>query len=234
MVFQGSKTKYAKYIVPILQKELNNQYIIFIDAMVGGANIIQYIKNDKRIGVDINPYLIALYQYAQNDNRTWPDIITKEDWNKAKNFPEQCEPWFVGLVAYFASYSARGFSGGYCLNGQRDYYHERLRNFEKQIPFIKDVTFIKYDTTIPADFYNCVVYFDPPYKNTKKYDYCKDFNYDKFWNNVRYLSKQNKVFVSEQEAPNDFTSILSLDVKRNSFGSKPVYATENLFIYTGG
>lgn len=232
MVYQGSKAKYAKYIIPILQKEIDKTSCsTFIDAMVGGGHIIENIKCKIKIGMDINPYLIELYRYGQQEHHPWPDKITREDWEKAKNYPEQCEPWFVALVAYFTSYSARGFGGGYAMNGTRDYYHERLRNFEKQLPLIQDVNFKYYDF-INEDsiiMHDCVIYLDPPYQGTKAYDYSKNFNYEKFWNKVRDLSKTNKVFVSEQNAPSDFVSVWSLDTTRNTFGSKSTKAVEKLF-----
>ena len=230
MVFQGAKTKYKKYIVPILQQELDkHQHPIFIDGMVGGANIIQDIKCKERIGMDVNPYLIDLYNYILQPQHPFPDKITRQDWDKAKNHPQKCEPWFVALVAYFTSYSARGFGGGYALNGTRDYYHERLRNFEKQIPLLKGCRFIT-KSIFDLEVKNCIIYLDPPYKGTKGYDFSKNFNHVKFWNKVRKLSERNKVFVSEQQAPDDFKTIWTLNTARNTFGSSSTKATENLFI----
>jgi len=44
MVYMGSKAKYAKYIVPILQKTINkNDVDTYIECFVGGANIIDKI-----------------------------------------------------------------------------------------------------------------------------------------------------------------------------------------------
>lgn len=231
MVYQGSKAKYSKYIIPILKKEIEiYKPKCFIDAMVGGANILQHIDNKIiKYGYDLNPYLISLYNYAISENPTFPDSISREDWDKAKNHPEQCDSWFVGLVAFFASYSARGFSGGYALNGTRDFYHERLTNFKKQIPMLKDCIFQTLDF-FELNAEHSIIYLDPPYKGTKGYDYSKDFNHTHFWDKVRNLSINNKVFVSEKEAPQDFVSIWSLDTKVNCFNSKSVKSTENLFI----
>ena len=45
MVYQGSKARIAKYIAPIIQKAINDSHTdTFIDAFVGGANLIQHIK----------------------------------------------------------------------------------------------------------------------------------------------------------------------------------------------
>ena len=45
MVYMGSKSKYAKYIVPILQKTIDDNNIsTYIECFVGGANIIDKRK----------------------------------------------------------------------------------------------------------------------------------------------------------------------------------------------
>ena len=230
MVYQGSKTKYAKEIVPILQKYIDDNGItVFIDGMCGGCNIIDKIKCETRNAIDINEYLIALYEYAViwGDGQ-YPETITREMWDSCKNHPEDNHKWLVGLVEFFASYSARGFVGGYALNGTRDYYTERLNNFKKQIPNLQGINFCCSDINNVYST-DALFYLDPPYKNTKKYGVSKNFDYDKFWNKVRDLSKDNIVIVSEQEAPDDFEIIWEKDVKRNCFGSGTKSAKERLF-----
>ena len=233
MVFQGSKRLIAKYIVPFIQKTIEeNNVKYFYDMCVGGAHIIEQVQCENKIGGDINSNLIALYNYALG-NPQWPKTITREDWNRAKDHPEECEPWFVALVQYFASYSARGFSGGYCLNSERDHYGERLKNFQRQLPLLKDCNF----EVIDIIKWKCpnsgsCIYIDPPYQNTKKYDKI-NFDYEQFWDNIRKLSKDNYVFVSEQTAPDDFKAIWSKEVRRTVFGHKTSIATESLWTIKG-
>ena len=69
MVYQGSKNRLAKYIIPILQKYIDeNNIVAFIDCFCGGANIIDKINCKNRIASDYNEDLIALLKYAQSDN----------------------------------------------------------------------------------------------------------------------------------------------------------------------
>ena len=59
-----------------------------------------------------------------------------------------------------------------------------------------------------------LIYCDPPYKNSKagslyrtkskKYD---SFDNKEFWDTMRKWSKNNHVFISELEAPSDFTPV---------------------------
>jgi DNA adenine methylase len=229
MVYQGSKTKYAKDIIPILQKYINdNNITTFVDGMCGGCNIIDKINCENKIALDLNPYLIDLYNEAVYHDLKFPETITREDWDSCKNRPQDNPRWKVALVAFFASYSARGFAGGYALNGDRDFYKERLNNFKNQIPNLNDIHFECKDI-FDLNITNALIYLDPPYKNTKKYDISKNFNYENFWNKVRELSQKNIVIVSEQEAPNDFDVIWSKDVKRNCFGAESTKACEKMF-----
>lgn len=49
MVYIGGKFKLAKYIVPILQQELDsNNYDAYIEPFCGGCNIIEHINYKKK------------------------------------------------------------------------------------------------------------------------------------------------------------------------------------------
>lgn len=230
MVYQGSKSRYAKEIVPILQKEIDDNNIkVFIDGCCGGCNIIDKIQCETKIARDINPYLISLYKEAvYNKDFVFPPAPTREKWDGCKLNPELFLSWEVGLVSLFASYSAKGFRGGYALGGERDFWSERIRNFQKQIPNLKGIIF-ETGSYKDIDAENALIYLDPPYKNTEKYDFSKDFNHDDFWNKARELSKKNIVIVSEQVAPDDFEIIWEKETKRNCFNSKAVSTVERLF-----
>ena len=69
MVYQGSKNRLTKYIIPIIQKEIDeNNITTYIEPFVGGANVIDKIRCENKIGSDINEELIALLKYIQKDN----------------------------------------------------------------------------------------------------------------------------------------------------------------------
>lgn len=76
---------------------------------------------------------------------------------------------------------------------------------------------------------NSIVYCDPPYDGTTKY---KDaFDHQKFWTWVRQISKTNKVFVSEYNAPDDFeciwSKVVTCTMTKNIGSNKKI---ERLFI----
>ncbi len=231
MTYQGSKAKYSKYIAPILQKCIDENHVTtFIDAFCGGCNIITDIKCDKRIALDNNKYLIALWQFLQNNPEyQFPIYPSREEWDKCKS-GDNVPNWYIGFISIFCSNMTGGFPAGYDKTGAR--YNGRIKNCKKDLPLLQDVNFICNDYHQLEQYKNCVIYCDPPYKNTHKYNYQK-FNTEEFWVFMRELSKNNYVFISEQEAPEDFLTIWSKDISHNIRGNMRI-ATEKLFIYKDG
>lgn len=229
MTIQGSKKKIAKYICPIIQQCINNNNIdTFIDAFVGGANIIKNIKCKNKIGIDNNPYLIALWKELQSPNFQFPEEApSRKDWDRCKDGLETRD-WYIGFVSIFGSNLTGGFPAGYESTHKR--YNGRVRTCKKDLPFIKDINFICADyRQILNQYNNVVIYCDPPYDNARGYDY-KKFNNEKFWDNMRELSKNNYVFVSETSAPDDFISIWSTEISTNLLAGGHNTRLEQLFI----
>lgn len=252
MVYMGSKAKYAQYIVPILQKIIDQNNIqIYIEPFVGGANIIDKIKCNTKYGFDKNQTLIALHQKGQVDPQGIPAHGTPERWYKAKEeyrnaqgkFTDNnhtLELWEIGAIAFFASFSNGGFSRGYAKNSAtRDYYNEAYRNFIAQSSNseYRCILFNAVDdyTSIPITDHT-LIYCDPPYQNTKPYGYKFEINFDyhKYWNWIRELSKNNFVVCSEQIFPEDFDVIWEQEVKRTCGKDNNYKATEKLGIYNNG
>lgn len=74
MVYMGSKNKYCPFIVPIIQKAIDDNNIKeYIEFFVGGANVIDKIKCDSRIGYDRSKTLIALLDQASKDFSLIPE-----------------------------------------------------------------------------------------------------------------------------------------------------------------
>lgn len=87
MVYMGSKSRFAKDIVPILQKTIDDNNVdTYIECFVGGANIIDKIKCEKRYGYDRSDTLIALLKTATED---WDKVLktpSRELWDKGKGY----------------------------------------------------------------------------------------------------------------------------------------------------
>lgn len=243
MVFMGSKAKYADEIVPILQNIIDKNNIkLYIEPFVGGANVIDKIRCEERIGYDRSETLIALLKQARDDFSLLPTSGTREMWDEGKNYVKDGKPLItmsladVGAIEYFASYCNGGFPRGYAKNTTtRNYYNEAYRNLEKQAPKLKDIEFkvLDYTNFAPNSITNALIYCDPPYNGTKQYQYSTvakmDYNY--FWNWIRELSKYNLVVVSEQNAPEDFECIWQKKATRTMNKENDFKAVEKLFVY---
>lgn len=214
MVYKGSKSKIAKYIVPIIQKYINDTHATeYYELFVGGANIIDKIKCDKREGFDSEENLISLLRYAQNNPSIdiAPKQCTFEHYCDVRNnqFTGKYSKEYVALIGYCASYGGRYFDGGYGRDnkGGRCVYQGRLNNLKRQAPYLKGIKFEKMDyRDVDINIKGAVFYLDPPYRGTKKYQK-QDFDYDAFYEICRKLSKNNVVLVSEYVMPEDFECI---------------------------
>jgi site-specific DNA-adenine methylase len=59
---------------------------------------------------------------------------------------------------------------------------------------------------------DAIVYCDPPYFSTAEYKE-DSFNHIEFWEYCRNISKTNKIYISEYNAPNDFIPVLKFEQK---------------------
>ena len=164
-----------------------------------------------------------------------PDIITKEDYYYIKENKDE-KPYLTGFVGFGCSFGGKWF-GGLASNKKGDNYCARAeRSLMKDISGLINAEFscLDYkDVIIPK---GSIVYADPPYAKTTGYDkIVGEFNHEEFWEYMRKISKDNKVFISEQEAPDDFECIWkkeqtrTLDYNKNNQPKK----TEKLFIWKG-
>lgn len=108
--------------------------------------MIDKINCSQRIGNDIHPQLIALFQKLQ-EGWVLPMHISEEEYNKVRKNKELYPDYYVGLVGFNATFGSRYF-GGYARSFKadgitpRDQSNEALRNLLKQVPNIVDVNFV--------------------------------------------------------------------------------------------
>lgn len=216
MKYVGSKNRLSKQLAPIIQSYVDNSNCKgYIEPFVGGANMIDKIKCDKKYGFDTHKYLIALLQQAQKDTTVFPDTIDKEMYQYVRQYQNDnsFDDWFVGLVGFCASYNGKWF-GGYAndvktkIGTIRNYTDEAIANLKKQAPNLKNITFRCRDfrTIKPEKVSGYVIYCDPPYRGTTKY-VTDSFPYDEFYEWCRVMSKNNVVLISEYWMPDDFECI---------------------------
>ncbi|HEY5588257.1 MAG TPA: DNA adenine methylase [Candidatus Paceibacterota bacterium] len=235
MKYIGSKNKLSKYIAPIIQSYIDkNDVKIYFEPFVGGANMIDKIKCEKRIGNDMHKELIALFKELQNGWIPPPDI-TKDTYVEIRDNKEKYPLHMVALVGFCASYNSKYF-GGYAgkvntkIGTIRNYCDESIRNLKEQIPKLLNIKFanknyLEFDKN---KIKNCVIYCDPPYANSTEY-ITNNFNHDEFWDWCRELSKNNIVLISEYNAPDNFECIWQQEVKTHLNNRNKIIKIEKLF-----
>lgn len=249
MVYQGSKSKYVGDIVPILQRIIDKEHIkCYLEPFVGGANIIDKIDCKRKVGLDKCYSLIKLHQQGQTALELIPAHGNPEWWYEAKDIyrrhlgapsmEKEMEGWRIGAIQFFGSFNRGGFSRGYAKDTEKkDYYYDAYKNFMEQIknPKYKDIKFewCNYINLKWPEEIRTLIYCDPPYQGIKPYGYKfeTDFDYDKYWNWVRKMSKHHIVICSEQTFPNDFEIIWEKEVRRTMDKTNNFKAVERLGRY---
>lgn len=238
MVYQGSKDRTAKYLIPIMNNIIKKNNInYFFDMCVGGGNLSANKKYELKVkniyGIDNNKYLIELLKKFQKENVEYFSV-TREEYKHIKENKDKYDEWYIGYVGFLQSFGSRFFDSYVKTNiNGRNIIKERYNNIMKQRDnlkkiklFCKDIFSIDYNK-LPK---NSLLYFDPPYSNTTNYH--SEFDNDKFWKLVIELSKDFIVLVSEFNAPEDFKSIWCKE-KLTTLNSEGKYKKdmEHLFIH---
>lgn len=243
MKYVGSKNRISKYIIPFIQSCIDDNGIEkYIEPFVGGFNIIDKINCKEKIGNDIDCLPIDLVNEALK-NPNFLDSLpfpypSKEQYYEIRDNPDKYENGYRAAVLLFASYNSRVYGGCYGAYAKtkdgaiRNYFNEAKNNFLKQLPNLKDVSTsrVNYsDLVIPE---NSMVYCDPPY--ACGIGYSVNFNSNDFWSWVRNQSENSYVIVSEYEAPEDFISLWSMDIKTHMNNRGKLNKVEQLFAYKNG
>ena len=237
MKYVGSKNRLSKELVPIIQSYINENTKGYLEPFVGGANMIDKIKCDNKIGCDIHKELIALLNKAKDDVDDIPNEITEDEYNNVKNNKQNYEDWYVGLVGFCSTFGAKYF-GGYARvrQGNRNMPKEGIKNLKKQAPKLKDIKFKCCSfLDLPKDkIKGYVIYCDIPYRGTTKYK-TQEFPYDEFYKWANEMAKDNTVLISEYDMPEGFKCIWQKETKANfdsnrKSGDKNNKRVEKLFI----
>ena len=243
MVYMGSKSRISNYLKPIIENYLKDCKGIYIEPFVGGANMIDKINYHKKIGYDINKYLIALLNKMKSNEDIEYFKISKDKYYNDWKYPfwkgelKNKEDWLIGFVGFTKSFNSifmHSYGGRFIEKGkirykEKETYNNIIKQRKQDLFKICDFKVGNYlDIEIPN---GSVVYCDPPYINTEKYKF-GDFNHNIFWEWVRNISKKNIVLVSEKVAPDDFEIIWEKEINHH-IGQKLFKATEKLFKYKG-
>lgn len=225
MQYQGGKFRYRKYIVPLVEALLEPG-MVYYEPFLGGANILPFVNWPDKVGMDANPFLIALYKHIA-DGGTWPqEEITFEMYDLARIESKKAwvlrelDDWHIGFILLIASYNGK-FGGGYRPPHKHErFWHrpaiEQLINTPFSDAIYLSGSYDSHDYGIRG-----VIYCDPPYVNTLGYRGVGDFNHAYFYDWCVEMGKTHTVIISESTMPEDrFNCIMDMPARAKDRMSK--------------
>ena len=230
MRYLGGKAKIGKRLGAFLNAQ-NTGNRPFYAPFVGAANVTQHIIAPRRYASDANDKMIALWSALQ---RGWqpPDAVSEAEYYHIRATQGQHLPELEAFVLIGCSFGGKwADSYARCKRG-KNYASMAKQSLLKKIKNLQDVRFIHADIfTIEPPEDNMLIYCDPPYASTVGYKATGGFDNAAFWDKVRrWTSEGHRVFVSEYQAPDDFTCVWSVAASVSVMSNKrPTTKTERLF-----
>ena len=232
--YSGGKQRIGKKIANCIQDFVKDEKIIgYCEPFCGMLSIYHHMVNKDidYLAGDLSENIVLFWKAVQNG---WepPTKVSEEEYNfykKSKNSAMKC---FVGHQYGFSGSFFGGYAPKYGKTIDSNSACNRIQKIKDKINNVK-FTCDSYDSFSGLEGY--IIYCDPPYNNTKCW-YGKTFDNDKFWQWCRNMSMKNFVFISEYNAPNDFTSIWQKTNKLTGLSGKnniktSRVRTEQIFVF---
>lgn len=241
MKYMGSKRFMVSEITDIIHTVRNltgikNYYELFM----GGANVIENINIENRLGNDLNKYLISFIEYIRtNGVECLPESISKEIYFDVNENTDKYDNWFVFWVMNFGSFNSQ-WGKGYGAEIIDKYGKKYNKMIEAKNSLRTEVNKLNGFDLTNLDYKqveiqpNSIIYLDPPYKGTVQYKGAgTEFNHKEFYDYAIELSKNNFVLISEYMMPRQFKAIKWVN-KSNSMIGKNIGEIEGLFVVKDG
>ena len=176
---------------------------------------------------DINKSVIKMWKAAQKGWKPSIELITKKEFMEMKyNGKSSAEKGFVGhFYGYMGKYF-QPFDNRHSLSS-RKIASDKISLIAHKL---KNVSFSYGKYTRYSNLKNYIIYCDPPYQKQAHYytesgEHIKPFNHLKFWKWCRKMSRNNIIFISEYNAPKDFSLVTSINSQTTG-----VNMQENLYV----
>ena len=226
MRYLGGKARHGEEIARIVRSKCFSGQTIW-EPFCGACWVSQYFSHMFHvICTDICEPLIELHRTLQKGNWEPPDFISEKEYNNLyEQWKEgQCSPW-IGFAGFACSWGGKWFAG-YSRGENRNFCQEAKQSLLKKHKYLKHVVF-SHSNYRCRNPHGDVIYCDPPYRCTTGYS-SDIFDTMLFWKKMREWSQDNKVIVSEYEAPSDFAIIWQAD-HFSMKGTDTKITTEKLF-----
>lgn len=214
--YYGGKGQSGKYIASIINQKINQQGpIVYIEPMCGMLGVFKWLYQNNNIKEalmnDISLDLINLLIKVLSGKFDNPMIYTKEQWTELKKSNDHtAERGYAGFCCSYGGVFFNGYVGSdQKLTDQqyKSFNSEKFPRFDKtdsKIDF-KSMDYEEFLESIHFDpSKNYIIYFDPPYYQTK-YKW-KKFDYERFKKIMKKYNhlKNVTIYLSERKEGIDF------------------------------
>ena len=232
MRYLGGKNQLGKEISGILKKYAPpEKYSKYIEPFCGSLGVTIHMVDDYKVYVsDYQKDLILLWKAIKSGTFKYPRSVSKQTYYRYKNDPKPSA--MRAFVGFGCSFGGKWF-GGYAEDYNKKNYticSETVRSIKRLESSIKKIKSIKHCSYDKWHLKNCLIYCEPPYRNTTGYDGIDSFDHEKFWDTIRKWSKRNIVIVSEYTAPKDFKCIWKKQRAQSLAPNNNKTKTEKLFM----
>jgi site-specific DNA-adenine methylase len=230
MVYQGSKASIAGWLVQEMTPYLK-EASFYYEPFMGGANLLCRVPHSKRIGSDVNRFLVALLSRVRDDPSCLPGDISEGEYLRVTRSPWLFPDWYVGLVSFCATF--RGiYRGGYArMEGS---VQSCLNNLRLQAPLLQGIELRCSDyRTVNFKLFpgGGLVLADIPYRGTSGYRF--RFEHDEFYRWCRYVhGLGHTVLLTEFWAPSVFEEVGAVE-RADHMTAGRSSVKERLFVYRG-
>jgi len=219
--YYGGKQKVGNRIATFLEENKIDTIEGYCEPFCGMLGVYKHIP--KIYGNNIT-YLLG----DKNENIThmWKQVIngwcppittTEEEYNKLKTSPMSALKTYIGHQYSFGGEFFSGYAPKYGKTLNSSYASKRVCSIG-EILYDTNTLITTGDYTQYTHLENFIIYCDPPYKQTNINNWRK-FDYDNFLEWVKYMSKNNIVYVSEYRIPEDFECIWEWEYKLTGFSN---------------
>lgn len=240
MRYMCDKSRIAKQIATYI----NNIALIdgisnYYEPFCRGYAVAEQVNIKNRYCSDANKYLIALMNKVKTGSFPSPGIdefeyVYEDTWMdvKANIGTNKYEDWYIGYVGIIGSY------GGWWFERHTPYYENQLWEYldilrDRDIESLKNIIFntVEYDNVVIEN--NSIVYCCAPCLGTNNYMTGK-FDFNKYYDWLKEISKNNLVLISEYSMPHGFKEIYSWPPMNGDKSTVIDSSIERLFVVEGG
>lgn len=208
MQYMGGKSRLAKEIASVIRPQGR-----WWDPFCGGLSVARELAKmyPKGMVSDICFPLISLYRAVQ---KGWspPAEVTKDEYQRAKSLPDS-DP-LKAFCGFGCSHGGKWFGGFYppttvyCRTHPRGMRQNKIvatrNSLLRNVGTLQDCLFapLSFFDIEPAQGKFSVIYCDPPYAGTQRYDAVQEFDSMLFWERcLEWTDAGTKVYVSELSSP---------------------------------